>query len=659
MKKLGTINRKGKEIDNPIMPVSQINDEKRLSDSETKDGKLNYFIILSIVFVCLLVLLGRSFYLQIIQGEHYKEIAENNRIRIIPIKAPRGIIYDKHKEILAKNVPSFDVVFIPKDLPQNYSERKQIYNKLAEAVEMNEANLESMMETIDHESNEGFLIKDGINHEKALSLMSDFSNLKGVYLDKTAQREYVDGSIFSQILGYDGKITQEELKKNPEYLMTDYIGKNGLEYSYEEWLRGKHGQHQVEVDSNGNIKEDLGIVSPILGDELNLHIDAKLQRKASEVLEKILEENEDATGASLVAINPQNGGVLALVNLPSYDNNLFARGISQEDYKKLLEDERKPMLNRAVSGEYPPGSTFKPFVAAAALEEGVVTENTSIGCSGLISIGSWKFPDWKTHGTTDIKKAIAESCDVFFYAVGGGWNNIPGLGINRIKKYAEFFGMGNLLGIDLPWEAKGNIPNEHWKFGKMGEKWYIGDDYHCAIGQGFITATPLQLATATAAVANGGKLYRPQVVDYLTDQDGKKKDLNPEILNEKFVSKNSIRVVREGMRETVISSGGSGRQLGELETATAGKTGTAQFGNEEKLHSWYISFGPYENPEIAMVVLIEGGGEGHDWAVPATKDIYKWYFKEEDSEEENKNNDEQSQPEEVDLQSEEREKVTN
>jgi penicillin-binding protein 2 len=628
MKKLGRINRKGREIDNPVMPLSQINEEKRLSDEETRNNKWNYLFILSMVFVCFLIILGRSFYLQIVQGEYYKEIAENNRIRTISIKAPRGVVYDKNKEILANNVPSFDVVFIPKDLPQGYGERKQIYTKLAEVIEMNEANLGSMMETIDKESNESFLIKDGISHEKALTLMGYFSDLKGVYLDKTAQREYVDGPIFSQIIGYDGKITQEEMEENPDYLMTDYIGKNGLEYSYEKWLRGKHGQHQVEVDSNGNIKEDLGIVNPVLGDELHLHIDAGLQRKADEVLKKILEENKDATGASLVAINPQNGGVLALVNLPSYDNNLFARGISKEDYGSLVQDKRKPMLNRAVSGEYPPGSTFKPFVASAALEEGVVTEDTSINCPGLISVGSWKFPDWKTHGVTDIKKAIAESCDVFFYAVGGGWNNIPGLGINRIKKYAEFFGMGNLLGIDLPWEAEGNIPGEHWKFGKFGEKWYIGDDYHCAIGQGFITTTPLQLATATAAVANGGKLYRPQVVDYLVDQEGNQRELNPEILNEKFVSKKNIEIVREGMRETVAGGNGSARQLGELETATAGKTGTAQFGNEDKLHSWYISFGPYENPEIAMVVLIEGGGEGHDWAVPATKEIYKWYFEE-------------------------------
>ena len=409
--------------------------------------------------------------------------------------------------------------------------------------------------------------------------------------------------------------------------MTDYIGKNGLEYSYEKELHGVHGEHRMEVDSNGSVKEDLGIVNPVQGDELDLYLDAKLQHKTYEVLDKILAISTDATGAAAVAIDVKTGGVLALVNAPGYDNNLFSGGISHEDYVKLINDERHPMTNRSVSGEYPPGSTFKPLMAAAALEDKIITENTTLNCLGRISVGSWNFPDWTTHGMTDVKKAIAESCDVFFYAIGGGWEQINAMGISGMGKYAKMFGLGSAMGIDLPWEAKGLIPDEDWKVRRFGEKWYIGDNYHCSIGQGFITATPLQMAVSISVIANDGILYKPQLVKSIVHSDTKKnEEIQPVIIRENFISKQNLRIVREGMRQTVTD--GSAKQMGTLEVQTAGKTGTAQFGNEGKLHSWYVSFAPYDNPQIAMAVLVEGGGEGHTWAVPATREIYRWYFDE-------------------------------
>lgn len=625
MKKID-FSKKNIEIENPIIYPSLSENEDEYHTERESDQKKYSFWIFRLAIIFLLILASRTFYLQIVKGEEYKKISEDNRVNSLVLKAPRGLIKDSRGTLLAQNIPSFDLVFTPIYLHSNKGNKEEITKKISTLMELNEESLKMQINAIEKNSTKTYLIKENINEKQALIFLERAQEFPGFYLEKNAVREYIDGKIFSHIMGYSGKINQEELANNPEYFMNDYIGKSGVEYTYEKWLKGKHGIKKVEVDSNGNIKEELGTINPQRGSTLILNIDAELQRKIYEVLNKILEKNEDATAASVVAINPQNGAVIALVNNPTYDNNLFSHGISPEDYSTIINDNKKPMLNRAISGEYPPGSTFKPFVATAALEENIIQENTTLNCPGLISIGSWKFPDWKTHGTTDIKKAIAESCDVFFYAIGGGWENIQGLGINRIKKYVEMFNLGKLTGIDLPWEETGNIPNEDWKFKIFGEKWYIGDDYHCAIGQGFITATPLQLSVGTATIANGGNLYRPQIIDKIENSRGDIQDIEPELIKNNFVSSKNIDIVRRGMRQTVEGDSGSARSLNSLKKATAGKTGTAQFGTEDKTHSWFISFGPFDNPSIAMTVLIEEGGDGHDWAVPATKEILEWYY---------------------------------
>ena len=406
--------------------------------------------------------------------------------------------------------------------------------------------------------------------------------------------------------------------------MTDYIGKTGVEYGYEKNLRGVNGKQEVEVDSAGNIQKDFGITEPVPGSDLVLGIDADLQKKLQDSLQAKLDETGTKTAAA-VAIDPRNGEILAMVNLPSYDNNLFAKGISADDYQKLMSDPDKPMFNRSISGEYPPGSTFKPLVAAAALQEGTITPSTTLDCPAAINIGSYSFPDWKTHGLTDVRKAIAESVDIFFYAVGGGWNNITALGIDKIHEYADKFGLGRKLGIDIPGEASGLIPTQQWKQDKIGERWYLGDDYHCAIGQGFVTATPLQLANYIAAIANGGTVFQPHFVDLIKKVDGSVEKVNPVVLNKNFISSANLQVVREGMRQTVLS--GTAQPLKDLPVEVAGKTGTAQFGSgNEREHGWFVSFAPYNNPTIAMAVLVEGGGEGFSTAEPVTHDVYQWYF---------------------------------
>ncbi len=618
------------DIENPLEYVSEdasfvFEDDEKDVDSTKNDKKLLWIA----TFFLLIALFSRTFFLQVIKGPYYKEVAENNRVREVVVKAPRGIIRDRYGEVLALNIPSFEVTFVPLNLPEDESAWKELVAKLGELLgqDLNQEEVLSQMMQASKTDQRSYLIQKNVEQDKAFEIIERSVEFPGIYIGKTARREYVDGEIFSKIIGYDGKITKEELEENPTYLMTDYIGKNGIEYTYEKQLHGEHGMHRFEVDALGNIKEDLGEINPVSGDGLILNIDAKLQKEATEIAKRTLEINKDATGIAIVALDPQTGGVRALVSLPSFDNNMFARGISNSEYAELVNNEKKPLLDRATKGEYPPGSPYKIMMAAAALEEGVIAENTQVNCGGAIHVGAWAFPDWKTHGITDVRKAIAQSCDVFFYTVAGGWGDIGGLGIKRMEIYANMFGYGKPTGIDLPGEQSGNVPSGDWKFKRFGENWYIGDTYHAAIGQGYVTATPLQVAYSISIIANGGKSIKPKIVDKILHTDtGEEEILKPEIIEAQVVSQKTIDVVRRGMRDTVFSDGGSGSSLRSLKVETAGKTGTAQFGADEKLHSWYSSFAPFENPELAMIVLVEGGGEGHSWAVPITKEIYEWYF---------------------------------
>ncbi len=616
-------------MDNPLISGT---DSEELESPGDRGGfdKSSFYVFGALLAIAGVVFFGRVAFLQIVQGSYYKDLAEGNRIRNQVIKAPRGLITDRTGEVLVRNVPGFDVVFVPRDIFTVTENKHKLYQEVANILSMNEEFVKSVIESEDKKSGKSFLLKQGLEHEEALALMEKIEDIPGVRLEETAHRRYVDGEIFSSVMGYTGKISPQELKNNPDYLLTDVIGKRGLEYTYEKWLRGKNGKSIVEVDSRGNVKENLGFSPPESGDKLVLNIDAELQRYAHDFLQKMLEENKDAKGASLVAVNPRDGAVLSSVSLPGYDNNLFVGGIDSGKYKDLINDPQKPMTNKVVSEAYPPGSVFKPLVGAAALEEGLIGENTVVDCPGSISVGSWTFNDWKTHGRTDLKKAIAESCNVYFYSLGGGWKDINGLGPDKMSKHARNFGLGEPLGIDSTNEISGIIPDKEWKFQKTGEKWYTGDSYHMSIGQGFVTTTPLQMAMATSAIANEGKLFRPRIADKIIDPSGREEDLKEEILREEFVSLENIRAIKEAMRETVIS--GSGSSMNDMKTSVSGKTGTAQFGGEDKTHSWFISFAPFENPEIAMAVIIEGGGEGHDWAVPATEAVLRKFFNEEEEE---------------------------
>ncbi len=609
----------------------------------------------------ILILAGRTGWLQIVRGSHYAGLAEGNRVRLENIEPKRGIIYDRNDQALVRNTANFVLSLRPIDLPKDELERDRLLRYVSSIIDnlpettkfgpSSEISLVSdgpsfqlMKEALADvrplslEAYQPIFIADNIPYDQALRLILERDSLPGVIVDTKIRREYpftaavTEGSSplssLAHVLGYTGKITDEALVRlGDQYSLIDYVGKTGLEYSWERELKGANGRKNIEVDALGRRKKVISELAPVAGYNLRLSLDLDLQRQAEAVTKFWLEKTKTAR-ASVIILDPNNGQILALVSLPAYDNNLFARGVSQEEYDVFLNDENNPLFNRSISAELPSGSTIKPVVAAAALQEKVVSENTSFLSNGGLRIGQWFFPDWKAggHGTTDVRKALAESVNTFFYYVGGGFQDFQGLGVERLTKYMRLFGLGEKTGIDLNGESAGFVPSQEWKEETKNEAWYIGDTYHIAIGQGDVIVTPLQVANFTAAVANGGKLYRPSLVKDLLNEDNQVvKTVEPKIIRENFIDSYNLQVVREGMRQTVTA--GSARSLSIVPVAVAGKTGTAQWSSKKANHAWFTGFAPYDQPELVITIVVEEGREGSEVAVPIAREILTWYFR--------------------------------
>ncbi len=612
---------RGMEIDDAVLTITE-KDAARL-EAPLHRGLARWFRILCAI---VLVLLGaRVFFLNVVKGGYYQDVAVRNSVRNVLLSAPRGLIFDRYGKQLVRNVPSMELLATPGDLPTSEEERQSMIERLRSFIAFDSDEWEALLRSAGGTFSAPIVLKPSLTQDETLIFSARAAEFPGISLERSAVREYQDGLIFSHILGYEGKIRKEELAEYPDYLPIDSIGKQGIEKSYESELRGKRGADRVEVDSRGAVKKALGVFEPEPGSDLILNIDADLQKKLFDSLSVSLDTAGLRKGAA-VAMDPRDGSVLALVSLPSFDNNLFAGGIDSANYAGLIEDDAIPLFNRAIAGEYPPGSTIKPFLASAALAEGVVTPNTQIESRGGITVAGFSFGDWKAHGFTDVRHAIAVSSDVYFYSVGGGYGNIRGLGMEKMDAYEQRFGFGSETGIDVPGEKTGFLPTAEWKEKKFGERWYIGDTYHASIGQGFVLATPLQLADATSAVANGGTLWKPRVVGQIRDRDGTLRSMAPEALRRNVIDPSILKTVREGMRMTVTESVGTAQSLASLPVAVAGKTGTAQFGTEKKTHGWFESFAPYEHPTIVLVVLIEGQENEGYFAVSVTKDVLSWYF---------------------------------
>jgi penicillin-binding protein 2 len=482
-------------------------------------------------------------------------------------------------------------------------------------------------------------------------------------------RDYPSGVLTSHIIGYMGHIPPESVAEHEArgYRANEQIGRTGLEATFESDLHGDPGRQTIEVDVNGRKVRTVGEPDPAQpGHNLVLTLDLELQRTASVALQEILDRSQGftkATQGAVVALDPRNGAVLAMVSLPSFDNNLFAKGITPEAWDTLKQDPDLPMFDQAIGGQYPPGSTFKIVVASGGLQEGVINTRTQLGdgfdgkTDGVIWLPNeyvpwdhtrdqpfycWIHKYGQGHGFVSVRDALAVSCDIFFYQLGGGYPNVfPGLGAELVGYYARQFGLGQETGIELPGEARGLVPDSKWKRLNWAENWLTGDTYNMSIGQGFLLATPLQIANATAAVANRGYLYKPQLVDQITDANGKVvRPFQPVLIREVPVDPAHLDTVREGMYGAVNWPHGTAPLARLPGIAVAGKTGTAEFfrdlnqdgraDRDEKgnlpTHAWFTAFAPYVDPEIVVTVFVANGGEGSTVAAPVAAKILKTYF---------------------------------
>ncbi len=685
---------------------------------EPRDPKYSRLAFLRLVVAIMAVtLIGRLWQIQMVAGEKYRLLADQNRLRDMDVTAPRGVIYDRNGEILARNRPSFSVVVVPGDLPEDADDEAEgagdarvlnrllaILNQPASSATPSPApaavverkgkaapeptpNPASVIRERDPwvmpRAEIETKIADGrlggayrpitmaryISEATAFLIAEDAVNLPGVQLVLEPIRDYPSGALTSHIVGYMGHIPESLLPEYEEqgYQQNDQVGLTALEYSFQDEMRGVPSEQIIEVDVHGRKVRTVGEPRPAVpGYNLVLALDLALQKAATQALQTTLDNSSGFTKANqgvIIALDPRNGKVLALVSLPSYDNNLFAKGITTEAYTALLNDPLLPMFNQAIAGQYPPGSTFKIIMAAGGLQEGVISVSTKLGDGfdgvndGIIWVPndfapwdrslaqpfySWTHKYGYGHGLDDVRHALAVSDDIYFYMLGGGYRDIfEGLGSTRMGNYAKMFGLGTPTGIELLGEAAGLVPTSKWKRINYAESWLTGDTYNMSIGQGYVLSTPIQMANASAAIANRGVLYKPQLVDHLTDETGEViRPFEPQVLQEVAVAPRYIDVVREGMYGAMNFPYGTATRIKVPGVVLAGKTGTAEFARDwnkdgqpdrdEKgnlpTHAWFTAFAPYVDPEIVVTVFVMNGGEGSAVAAPVAGEVLNAYF---------------------------------
>lgn len=624
------------------------------------------------VVVAFVVLAYQLYQIQIVQYDYYRVAADTNRFRIVSTSASRGVIYDRNGKLLVHNEPSFNVSIVPIDLPPDGQD--PILQKLAALID---APLDTSLESDNPDAlgslasdvsrsfvsptrkpglrelvNVGretdpysaILVKTNVPRSIAFVLQERAQEFPGLRVGIDPVRVYPEAALTSQILGYVGHIPREEYAayKALDYEQTDLVGLSGLELIYEDQLRGQTGQQHVEVDANGNIVRVQAEEPSTPGNNLYLTLDVGLQQKVEAALKKGMIKGRAKQGVAIVE-DPNNGEILAMVSLPSYDNNLFAKGIKLTDYQALSQDPLRPLVDQAISGQYPPGSTFKLVAAAGALQEGVIDDRMTLFDPGVIYLPNKYFPDdprlaqpfynwFRTgFGALPLREAIAQSCDTCFYKLVGGYTDFPTpLGQTLESEYSRLFGFGSPLGIDLPGEAPGVIPDPAWKKRIRNEAWVTGDTYNMAIGQGDVLATPLQVLNMTSVVANGGFVYRPHLVRQIVNAGGTLTNtLSGQVIRHMPVDPKYFQIVRDGMRGAVTHGTAWKTNLEQIEVA--GKTGTAEYYGPRvngylPTHAWFTAFAPFDKPEVAVVVLVIGGGEGSEIAAPVAADIFRAYF---------------------------------
>jgi penicillin-binding protein 2 len=583
--------------------------------------------LVGIVLVAFVLIVARLWFLQVVLGERMRMESESNRTRLVRVPSARGVVYDRRGEIMIDNRASFDVVFVPEDAPDRRATLKHLASVLGETETQVHERLRAPSK---RPAYEGIVVRRDLDWNDVVRVETHQLELPGVSLQVVPRRAYPFGTLAAHLFGYVGEVSEKELQgvDTEGVRQGDVVGKASLERAWDAALRGLAGRQQVEVDALGRRVRVLDETSDVPGDTLTLTIDRSLQQAA-----------EDALGGrngAIVALDPRNGEILAMVSHPSYDPNVFARGLRPGEMRALMNDPGKPLINRAVHGQFAPGSTFKVAVAAGALEAAVATRRSAVSCGGGVQFGNHYFRCWRKggHGGMSLHEAIVQSCDVFFYQFG------PRLGVDAMARYVRSLGLGVPTGIDLDHEKSGTIPDSEWKMKRFKQPWYPGETLSVAIGQGYVTATPLQMAQLTATIANGGTRYRPHYVQRVDAPDGTlRRIVEPEVVGHAEISPENLQLVREAMRDVVMSDRGTGKKARLPGMTVAGKTGTAQVvkmgdrarsnkgARETRDHAWFIAFAPYEAPEIAVACIVENaGGGGGAIAAPTVRQVLAHYF---------------------------------
>jgi len=596
--------------------------------------------LIVVLFSALVLQLVR---LQVFQHDEFDARAESNRLRTVPELPSRGLVYDRNGEQLVENLPIFSAAVVPADVPED-----QFLTVVAGLAEITGEDAREVALDIERavKSDDPYtpvVIKQDIDDETAFILRERQPDLPGAQVLVESIRSYTHGALVSHFLGFVGRIDEEEYAdlKSRGYGLNDKLGKAGVEYVYEAMLRGTPGYRQVEIDASGEEVNQVAAVEPKAAGNLVLTLDVDLQRQ----VERYLREGMGSSlNAAAIVMDVSTGGILSMVSLPTYDNNILTDPVDDEKLQPLYDDPAKPMVNHAISEVHPPGSTFKQVTGTAALQEGVANPSTTITSHGLITVEdeynpdrTWVMRDWAALGTMDFYRGLAMSSDVYFYYLSGGYYEsgaevFHGLGVDRLSAYARDYGLGSPTGIDLPGEAAGLVPDEEWKLDTFGETgvWTLGDTYNFGIGQGFLTVTPLQLVRVTAAIANGGDLLVPHVLKDVVDEENNViRAYEREVEREIGISDANLAIMQEALRQAAVY--GPANTGASQYVSIAAKTGTAEFGQPladgtyPNSHGWYTAYAPFEDPEIAVVVFLEQG-VGATNAGPVAKRIFDYYF---------------------------------
>lgn len=600
--------------------------------NEKKPSELcsRLYIVTALALFAFFVLGARLWYLQVMEGRAFKELSSNNRIRLVKKTAPRGLIFDRSGVRLAENHPGFDLSIIAEDL----TDRIGTINKLSALVGIDRETIEARLKKAEGRPPfQPVKIKENLSWEEMVGVEIFKFKLPGVVLEEGPKRNYPFSEATAHIIGYIGEINERKYKelKNKglkNYSLNSTIGKYGVEASTDHSLRGIDGGRHIEVDALGREIKTLKKFHPKPGNDIYLTIDIVTQLAAARAME--------GKAGAVVALEPRSGKIIALVSSPSFDPNKLSTGVSQKEWREIVSNPLNVLTNRTIQGQYPPASTFKVITASAALEEEVISSSTKIYAGPSFKLGRQIFRDWKEagHGKIAVHRAIVESADTFFYQVG------LKVGIEALAYYANGFGLGKKTGIDLDNEKPGLVPTSEWKRKVYNKPWYRGETVNTSVGQGYMLATPLQLVSAYAAIANGGTLYEPKLIELIKSPGGETLvEFKPVVMDTVPVSYENLRIIRKALKGVVDETGGTAAGLRTRDLQIAGKTGTAQVVRLKKRekdiekipyklrdHAWFVGFAPYNEPRIVVAVLVEHGGFGSKAAAPVALEVFKAYL---------------------------------